>query len=190
MTFLGIAGGMERGVQVIGEKEDVKHMTPLQGRLISAGVGLLFWGFIFLTMILPGIIRVPIYFFVYPLGIICVFVMLFCFQHSRKRTAFGKEMLGKITGFKNFLESVEKEKMEELILENPAYYYEILPYVYVLDISNKWITGLEMMVMDDLARQKSGAELIKDSDMLTNIITAVAKKQATNDDPNKRTPSV
>ena len=56
---------------------------------------------------------------------------------------YGNEMLGKLKGFKNFLETVEKEKLESLVLQNPNYFYDILPYTYVLGVSDKWIKKFE-----------------------------------------------
>ena len=56
-----------------------------------------------------------------------------------KRTDYGIEMLGKIEGFKNYLITVEKDELEKLVEKDPKYFYSILPYTYVLNISNKWI---------------------------------------------------
>ncbi len=36
-----------------------------------------------------------------------------------------------------------KEKLEMLVNENPTYFYDILPYTYVLGVSNKWIKKFE-----------------------------------------------
>ena len=44
---------------------------------------------------------------------------------------------------KEFLENVEKDKLEELINEMPNYFYDILPYTYVFNISKKWIKKFE-----------------------------------------------
>ena len=66
-----------------------------------------------------------------------------------KRNEFGKEMLSKINGFRTFLETVEKEKLEMLVDENPEYFYDILPYIYVLDISDKWIEKFESIIKED-----------------------------------------
>ena len=66
-----------------------------------------------------------------------------------KRTAYGIEILGKIKGFKNFLETAEKEKLEALVLDDPKYFYNILPYTYVLDISDKWIKKFETIGINE-----------------------------------------
>ena len=73
----------------------------------------------------------------------CIVLMFICLLALSKRTSYGHEMLGKLKGFKRFLESAEKEKLESLVNENPNYYYDILPYAYVLGISNKWIKKFE-----------------------------------------------
>ena len=54
-------------------------------------------------------------------------------------------MLGKIRGFKRFLETARKEELEILVEENPSYFYDILPYTYVLGVSSKWIKKFETM---------------------------------------------
>ena len=57
-------------------------------------------------------------------------------------------MLGKIKGFKNFLETAEKSKLEELVMQNPEYFYNLLPYTYVLGVSNKWIEKFEDIALE------------------------------------------
>ena len=52
-------------------------------------------------------------------------------------------MLTKIKGFKNYLETVEKDKLETLVMQDPEYFYNILPYAYVLGVSDIWINKFE-----------------------------------------------
>ena len=61
----------------------------------------------------------------------------------RKRTHFGNDILGRLIGFKNFLEFSEKERIERLVEENPSYFYDVLPYAYVLGVSDKWAKKFE-----------------------------------------------
>ena len=56
-----------------------------------------------------------------------------------RNIGIGNELLNKIKGFKKFLIAVEKDKLEALVDENPYYFYDILPYAYVLGITNKYI---------------------------------------------------
>lgn len=65
----------------------------------------------------------------------------------RQRTDKGHIMLQRISGFKNFLETAEKEKLEMMVEQNPSYYYDILPYAYTLGVSDKWTKKFEGIVM-------------------------------------------
>lgn len=65
-----------------------------------------------------------------------------------KRTPYGKEMLGKLKGFKNYLETAEKDRLEALVMENPNYFYDILPYTYVLGVSDIWMKKFEEISLE------------------------------------------
>lgn len=105
--------------------------------------GLGFGGGPWLTLVLPLLMQDTNYLTVYIIGLICILGMLLCLKLLPKRTKYGNEILGKIRGFKNFLETVEKDKLEALVEEQPTYFYDILPYTYVLGISDKWIKKFE-----------------------------------------------
>ena len=75
----------------------------------------------------------------YYVGFISVFVMVFLCVIMTRRSHFGEDIKVEINGFKKFLVNVEKNKLEELVEEIPHYFFKILPYTYVLNISKKWI---------------------------------------------------
>lgn len=83
----------------------------------------------------------------YLIGTISSIFIFKLYKTEPKRTEYGKEMLGKIRGFKNFLETAEKDKLESMVIENPTYFYDILPFTYVLGISNKWIEKFESITL-------------------------------------------
>lgn len=103
------------------------------------GFGLGPWIFV----VLPLLIIEPIYLVGYIIGLLCVIGMFLCLRYLPKRTKYGNEILGKLRGFKNFLETAEKEKLETMVMEDPTYFYDILPYTYVLGVSDKWIKKFE-----------------------------------------------
>ena len=80
-------------------------------------------------------------------GIVCMIVLAFLMLHCEKLTDYGREMLGKIRGFRHFLMSAEKDRLEALVADNPTYFYDILPYTYVLGVSDKWINKFESIAM-------------------------------------------
>ena len=81
------------------------------------------------------------------LGLVCIIAMSVLYNLMPKRTPYGNEILGKIRGFKRFLETAEKEQLEAMVMKNPTYFYDILPYTYVLGISDKWISQFETIAL-------------------------------------------
>ena len=90
-----------------------------------------------------------IYLLGFIVGLVCLIGMIVCFKLMPKRTPYGNEILGKLRGFKNFLETVEKEKLEAMVMQNPSYFYDILPYTYVLGVSDKWIKKFETISIQE-----------------------------------------
>ena len=71
-----------------------------------------------------------------------IFIMILV-TLMKRRTKYGTEVLGRILGFKTFLKTAEKEKLETLVNQDPEYFYNILPYAYVLGVSDEWIKNFE-----------------------------------------------
>ena len=84
----------------------------------------------------------------YVFFLLCIGFIFACRNCIEKRTKFGNEILGKIRGFKNFLETAEKDKLETLVHDNPTYFYDILPYTYVLDVSHEWVSKFESIKIE------------------------------------------
>lgn len=54
------------------------------------------------------------------------------------RTKQYNEKLNEIVGFRNFILTAEKDRLEKLIEDNPQFYYHVLPYAQVLNVSDVW----------------------------------------------------
>ena len=117
--------------------------TPISVKIFGMFWGLGFGGIPWLITVLPALMQDMSYLICYIIGLLCIGVMILVIKYLPKRTKYGNEMLGKLKGFKNFLETVEKEKLESLVMDNPNYFYDILPYTYVLGVSDKWIKKFE-----------------------------------------------
>ena len=76
-------------------------------------------------------------------GIIGLVISSICLYHLPQRNEFGNKMLGEVLGLKQFITVAEKHRLEALLKENPSYVYDVLPYAYVLDVSDKWIKQFE-----------------------------------------------
>lgn len=83
------------------------------------------------------------------LGLLCMigyFALILVLGYMPKRTKEGNRVYGEILGFRNFLVTAEKDRLDTLFDENPNYYYDILPYTYVLEVSDKWVGRFEDLI--------------------------------------------
>ena len=55
-----------------------------------------------------------------------------------KWTIQGNALYGRVLGFRRFLKKVEVEKLQTLVNENPKYFYNLIPYAYVLGLEKAW----------------------------------------------------
>jgi uncharacterized membrane protein YgcG len=131
--------GETQTIYVNGKATHSSIGTKLFGLVWGGMFGGMPWAFI----VLPALLQDPTYLIGYIIGLGCVLGMVICLKYLPKRTPYGNEILGKLRGFKNFLETAEKEKLEAMVMEDPTYFYNILPYTYVLGVSDKWIKKFE-----------------------------------------------
>lgn len=72
-----------------------------------------------------------------------MFISVIFISLIRRRTDEGVILLERILGLKDFINTAEKDRLELLVNENPEYFYDILPFAYVLGVSNKWSKKFE-----------------------------------------------
>ena len=89
-------------------------------------------------MFIPVLIEKSFYVWGYICGILCIFGMILCIIYMPRRTPYGVKMLGRINSFRDFLMGADKAKLEELLAQDPQYFYTILPYAGVLGVSEAW----------------------------------------------------
>ena len=75
---------------------------------------------------------------------LCLLTYVLC-PFLEYRTKEGRLVVGRLVGLKRYLEITEKEKIEMLIKENPKHFYDIIPYAYVLNVSNEWIENFNFV---------------------------------------------
>jgi len=102
-------------------------------------------GGIWFGIVLPSLLLDTFYLVTYFIGAICIMLMARLLKVMPKRTAYGHEMLEKINGFKQHLEITEEPKLRSLVEDNPEYAYHILPYAYVLGVSDLWMKQFEVL---------------------------------------------
>lgn len=77
------------------------------------------------------------------IGVLLAVIAFIVSFFIRQRTDEGHELKQKINGLRIFLETAEQDRIELLVNENPKYFYDILPFAYVLGVSDKWIKNFE-----------------------------------------------
>lgn len=109
--------------------------------------GGMFGGVPWVMMVLPALIQNQMYLIMYIVGIVCISIIMVFAKIMPKRTPYGNEILGKLRGFKRFLETAEKPQLESLVSQNPEYFYNILPYTYALGVSDVWVKQFETIAL-------------------------------------------
>ena len=125
----------------------IRYKKSLFLRTLGTILGIVTSGFLWMLMIKPAIEFDSLYLVALLLGFVSILLMAFFYKIMSQRTQYGNEMLGKIKGFKSFLEAAEKSRLEALVMEKPSYFFDILPYTYVLGVSDKWIDKFETIAV-------------------------------------------
>ena len=64
-----------------------------------------------------------------------------------RRSDFGYTLREKVEGFRMFLETAEKPRLEMLLESNPDYFYDILPYAQVLGVTKQWTKKFDGLII-------------------------------------------
>lgn len=73
------------------------------------------------------------------IGILLILIMCKLFTRLSERTKYGNKVLSEAYGLKYYLETLSKAELEKNIEEDSNYFYNMIPYAYVLDSIDVWI---------------------------------------------------
>lgn len=74
--------------------------------------------------------------------------LFFIYPYFEQYTAKGREYLGRLRGLKQYIEVAEKDMMEAMVKENPTLFYDVLPYAYVLGVSDVYMKKFESIPLE------------------------------------------
>ncbi|WP_333813098.1 DUF2207 domain-containing protein [Muricomes intestini] len=77
------------------------------------------------------------------LVVIMTGIMVAMAGFMKKRTPKCVEWMGKLAGLRDFIETAELERMNELAKTNPEWFYHIIPYAYVFGLSDVFAEKLK-----------------------------------------------
>ncbi len=92
----------------------------------------------------------PSWSILYYLSFVCNLINLFFTLFMKRKTEYGEYITARVKGFRHFLVTAEKPRLEALVAENPNYFYNILPYTYAMNISKKWIKKFENIPVPEM----------------------------------------
>ena len=140
---------------------------------------LLFIGFYLLNLLYTeaycDLFYTRLFFIVLPI------TLFFTIAHLEYRTKKGREHLGKLNGLKTYIEVAEKDKLEALVKDNPKIFYHILPYAYVLGVSEVYINKFKDIPIGspDYLVTSSPLSTILTLNLLNNSLNLVSINLAT-----------
>lgn len=73
------------------------------------------------------------------IAVAAIIVMIVCWGFIQRRTPLGVELAGKARGFAEFIETAEKDRIEQMIEDDPESFYRVIPYAMALGVTDKWI---------------------------------------------------
>lgn len=65
-----------------------------------------------------------------------------------RRTESGRKRMEGILGFRDFIQTAEKDRLETLLADQPSYFYDVLPYAIVLGVTDLWAEKFEGIVTE------------------------------------------
>ena len=115
---------------------------------ILSAIGLFMVGglYVIATFALAIYFKVPVW--TYAFTLILTLIILALVSVMDRRTELGIHYLGKLIGLKRFIETAEKDRLEMMVHDDPTYFYKILPYAYVLNVSDVWSKKFESIAIE------------------------------------------
>jgi len=96
-------------------------------------------------------------------------------------TEYRDRLIGRLLGFREFIETAEKDRLEALQTDDPAYFYKILPYAMVFKQSKKWAKHFKDITVEKPSWYESSQPLMGYAlaSNLTHSLSSVTKSTIT-----------
>jgi len=76
---------------------------------------------------------------IYIIGMVLIFTMCTFYIKLSKRTPYGNQVLSEAYGLKYYLETLTIDELNDKQEQNPNFYFDMIPYAYVLESLDIWI---------------------------------------------------
>ena len=143
-----ISAGIISVVYIIIYALNVNNLNRIVTNKAKLGFFIALFIYLLSASIIVSIFKIGSYAITDIVVAICIFSIITMAGLLPRRSEYGRMILEKILGFRKFLETAEKERLEALLEENPNYFYNILPYAQVLNITDKWANKFQGIEVD------------------------------------------
>lgn len=99
-------------------------------------------------LVVAGVLSYDLFGWTALFPLVAAAVMVLVAPGLRRRTDQGAQWAGRILGLKHFIETVEADKLKMMVNDDPQYFYHILPYAYVLGVTDKWAKQFESIAVE------------------------------------------
>lgn len=82
------------------------------------------------------------------LPVVAALIMALLSGLMPRRTEQGAQWAGRILGLKRFIETAEADRIKMMVQDDPAAFYHILPYAYVLGVTDAWAKRFESIALE------------------------------------------
>ncbi|HAB67714.1 MAG TPA: hypothetical protein DCE23_10145 [Firmicutes bacterium] len=84
----------------------------------------------------------------YILGVVCIVSIAVTTSMMNRRTAYGNHIYNKIIDYKSYLVNVSEEEIKEAVKNNSNYFYDVLPYVLIMGMSDKFYEKFDKIELE------------------------------------------
>ncbi len=123
-----------------------KHMRSFKLILPALGVFAIAVPFIFVGVLIIGAMVINLVDIIFIVS--SILFMNFLGVIMPQRSEYGDRVLNEVLGFRTFILTAEKDRLERLISENYTYYYDVLAYAIVMNVSDKWADKFKDITLD------------------------------------------
>lgn len=81
------------------------------------------------------------------IAIACAIILAALSCRCKKRTSIGTWYEERLVGFKEFLKATELDRIKLLVNDNPQYFYNVLPFAMVLEVTDKWAKNFDNIMV-------------------------------------------
>ena len=90
---------------------------------------------------------------------VMTWILILLSHKMQQDTPYRIELMSRLLGFRQFINSAEMPMLKALVDENPNYFYDVLPYAIVFGLSDKWCKQFKEIDFDPPTWYNAGTAL-------------------------------